>query len=197
MEKEYKWRADEEILNHALLWASALIGSQSRTIRMQSSYYDTDDGLLRQNETSLRLRKENEKVICCMKLRNTSTAEGMRAHEEYECEASSIEEGIQLLPSFGAPSTICSLAQDATLRVQCTIDFSRVAILLQRGNTVCELALDKGIMRHNYNAQGFCEIELEFIAGDEAVFHQIAIEISEHLKLIPEPQSKLARAFSL
>ena len=40
MEKEYKWRADELLLNRALLWASSRIGSQSRTIRMESSYFD-------------------------------------------------------------------------------------------------------------------------------------------------------------
>ena len=28
MEKEYKWRADELLLNRALLWASSRIGSQ-------------------------------------------------------------------------------------------------------------------------------------------------------------------------
>ena len=47
MEKEYKWRADELLLNRALLWASSRIGSQSRTIRMESSYFDTADGMLR------------------------------------------------------------------------------------------------------------------------------------------------------
>ena len=46
MEKEYKWRANEYVLGQALLWASSRIGSQSRTIHMQSQYYDTLDGLL-------------------------------------------------------------------------------------------------------------------------------------------------------
>ena len=40
MEKEYKWRADEKLLGQALLWASSRIGSQSRTINMESSYFD-------------------------------------------------------------------------------------------------------------------------------------------------------------
>ena len=44
MEKEYKWRADEKLLGQALLWASSRIGSQSRTINMESSYFDTADG---------------------------------------------------------------------------------------------------------------------------------------------------------
>ena len=69
MEKEYKWRADELLLNRALLWASSRIGSQSRTIRMESSYFDTADGMLRNKKAALRLRRENERTVCCMKLR--------------------------------------------------------------------------------------------------------------------------------
>ena len=50
MEKEYKWRADEKLLGQALLWASSRIGSQSRTIQMESSYFDTADGLLKEHQ---------------------------------------------------------------------------------------------------------------------------------------------------
>lgn len=197
MEKEYKWQANELLLNQALLRASSFIGSQCRTIHMQSSYYDTDDALLYQNEASIRLRKENEKMVCCMKLRNISTEDGMRSHEEFECETNSLEEGIRLLPAVGAPVDICLLAANADLKIQCQIDFSRTAILLQQENTVCELALDQGTMYHNDKSKDFCEIELEFIAGEETVFHSLAAEIAAYLKLAPEPKSKLARALSL
>ena len=57
MEKEYKWRADEKLLGQALLWASSRIGSQSRTINMESSYFDTADGLLKEHQAALRLRR--------------------------------------------------------------------------------------------------------------------------------------------
>lgn len=53
MEKEYKWRADEKLLGQALLWASSRIGSQSRTINMESSYFDTADGLLKEHQAAL------------------------------------------------------------------------------------------------------------------------------------------------
>ena len=75
MEKEYKWRADEKLLGQALLWASSRIGSQSRTINMESSYFDTADGLLKEHQAALRLRRENDRSVCCMKLRNTDTPE--------------------------------------------------------------------------------------------------------------------------
>ena len=104
MEKEYKWRADELLLNRALLWASSRIGSQSRTIRMESSYFDTADGMLRNKKAALR-------------------REGRSAP--------------------------------------------------------------------------LCEIELEYVAGDEKAFHALAAELADQLDLVPENESKLARAMKL
>ena len=157
MEKEYKWRADEKLLGQALLWASSRIGSQSRTINMESSYFDTADGLLKEHQAALRLRRENDRSVCCMKLRNTDTPDGMRAHEEYQCEA----------------------------------------VSLQEGDTVCEMALDEGELRHNGKSAPLCEIELEYVAGSEDTFHALAVELAQQLDLVVEPTSKLARAMAL
>ena len=107
MEKEYKWRADELLLNRALLWASSRIGSQSRTIRMESSYFDTADGMLRNKKAALRLRRENERTVCCMKLRGEEeSTDGLRAHEEYQCDAGPLEDGLQQRPEKGAPEAL-------------------------------------------------------------------------------------------
>ena len=103
MEKEYKWRADEWILGQALLWASSRIGSQSQTLHMQSQYFDTLDGLLQGQQAALRLRRENNRSVCCLKLRNENTPDGMRAHEEYQCDAQTVQEGLHALPDKGAP----------------------------------------------------------------------------------------------
>lgn len=197
MEQEYKWRADATVLGSALLWASSRIGSQARTIHMQSEYFDTADGLLRQHEAALRLRQENDKSVCCMKLRNTTTPEGMRAHEEFQCDADSIQDGLARLPAHGAPREICALAASAPLQMTCAVDFTRCAILLQQDDTVCELALDEGVLRRGAKAAPLCEIELEFVAGTEDTFHQMAAELADHLALEVEPLSKLARAMKL
>ena len=116
MEKEYKWRADEKLLGQALLWASSRIGSQSRTINMESSYFDTADGLLKEHQAALRLRRENDRSVCCMKLRNTDTPDGMRAHEEYQCEAVSLLDDLRRLPELGAPNDLCERALAADLQ---------------------------------------------------------------------------------
>lgn len=197
MEKEYKWRADEKLLGQALLWASSRIGSQSRTIQMESSYYDTVDGLLKANQAALRLRRENDRSVCCMKLRNEDTPDGMHAHEEYQCEAVSLIDGLRRLPALGAPKALCEQALAADLVEICTVSFRRCAVLLQEGDTVCELALDEGELRRSGKSAPLCEIELEYVAGGEDKFHALAAELAQQLDLVIEPMSKLARAMAL
>lgn len=198
MEKEYKWRADELLLNRALLWASSRIGSQSRTIRMESSYFDTADGMLRESRAALRLRRENERTVCCMKLRGEeNNTDGLRAHEEYQCGADTLEEGIRKLPEKGAPKALCDQLLHADLREICTVSFRRCAVLLQEQDTVCELALDKGELRREGRSAPLCEIELEYVAGDEKAFHALAAELADQLDLVPENESKLARAMKV
>ena len=196
-EKEYKWRADQYTLGQALFWASSRIGSQSRTIHMQSQYFDTADGLLQSHGAALRLRRENERSICCLKLRSETTSGGLRAHEEYQCDAQTIEEGLRALPFQGAPHALCEKALAAPLAVICTVDFRRCAVLLQQDNTVCELALDEGTLAHAAHTAPLCEIELEHVAGSEQVFHSLADELAAYLSLVPEPESKLTRAMKL
>ncbi len=197
MEKEYKWRANEYVLGQALLWASSRIGSQSRTIHMQSQYYDTLDGLLSRQQAALRLRRENARSVCCLKMNNQNTPEGMRAHEEYQCDAETVQDGLRGLPDKGAPRALCDQALAAPLEMICNVDFRRCAVLLQEGDTVCELALDEGTLRHGGRTAPLCEIELEYVAGSEDDFHSLAAELAEYLSLVPEPESKLVRAMKL
>ena len=197
MEKEYKWRANEYVLGQALLWASSRIGSQSRTIHMQSQYYDTLDGLLSRQQAALRLRRENARSVCCLKMNNQNTPEGMRAHEEYQCDAETVQDGLRGQPDKGAPRALCDQALAAPLEMICNVDFRRCAVLLQEGDTVCELALDEGTLRHGGRTAPLCEIELEYVAGSEDAFHSLAAELAEYLSLVPEPESKLVRAMQL
>ena len=95
-----------------------------------------------------------------MKLRNTDTPDGMRAHEEYQCEAVSLLDGLRRLPELGAPNDLCERALAADLQEICTVSFRRCAVLLQEGDTVCEMALDEGELRHNGKSAPLCEIEL-------------------------------------
>ena len=165
---------------------------------MESSYFDTADGMLRNKKAALRLRRENERTVCCMKLRSEEeSADGLREHEEYQCDAGTLEDGLRQLPEKGAPEALCGELLHAELKEICTVSFRRCAVLLQEQDTVCELALDKGELRREGRSAPLCEIELEYVAGDEKAFHALAAELADQLDLVPENESKLARAMKV
>ena len=112
-------------------------------------------------------------------------------------DAKTVQEGLHALPDKGAPRDLCEQALAAQLEMICNVDFRRCAVLLQEGDTVCELALDEGTLRHGGRTAPLCEIELEYVAGGEQTFHDLAAELADQLELVPEPESKLARAMKL
>lgn len=197
MEREYKWCASEGDLSAALLWASGRIGSETRKLNMHAVYYDTVEALLKQNGAALRLRQENDKHVCCLKIRNQNAADGLHQHEEYQCEAHTVDAGLCLLPQHGAPKALCDEALANGVIPMCTVAFSRVSILVLQENTVCELCLDEGTLSRGENQKPLSEIELEFITGSLADFHALASELADFLSLVPEPLSKVARAMQL
>lgn len=133
-----------------------------------------------------------------MKLRSEEeSADGLRAHEEYQCDAGTLEDGLRQLPEKGAPEALCGELLHAELKEICTVSFRRCAVLLQEQDTVCELALDKGELRREGRSAPLCEIELEYVAGDEKAFHALAAELADQLDLVPENESKLARAMKV
>ncbi len=169
-----------------------------RMFALESSYFDTADGMLRNKKAALRLRRENERTVCCMKLRGEEeSTDGLRAHEEYQCDAGTLEDGLRQLPEKGAPEALCGELLHAELKEICTVSFRRCAVLLQEQDTVCELALDKGELRREGRGAPLCEIELEYVAGDEKAFHALAAELADQLDLVPENESKLARAMKV
>lgn len=197
MEKEYKWRADEKLLGQALLWASSRIGSQSRTINMESSYFDTADGLLKEHQAALRLapRERPQRVL------HEAAQHGYAGR--HACPRGvPVRGGLSAGRSAPFARAWCAerpvrAALAADLQEICTVSFRRCAVLLQEGDTVCEMALDEGELRHNGKSAPLCEIELEYVAGSEDTFHALAAELAQQLDLVVEPTSKLARAMAL
>ena len=109
------------------------------------------------------------------------------------------DDGYWTIAVFGVDSRDGNLEKGALSDVEmiCNVDFRRCAVLLQEGDTVCELALDEGTLRHGGRTAPLCEIELEYVAGGEQTFHDLAAELADQLELVPEPESKLARAMKL
>lgn len=199
MEREYKWNIPQETLAAFAGYLHDAKGRLSHDImRMAAVYYDTPDGLLHQQGGALRIRRENDRSVCCMK--RTVMKEGALAlREEYEAEAQTLAEGLQKLPDAGAPRDFCILLMHQEFRELGRTEFTRNCYLVEihEGNGfTAEFAFDVGELGVSGHMKHFEELELEFKSGDADAFTAYAETIEKRFSLIPQRASKLARAIA-
>ena len=168
-------------------------------ITMAATYYDTVDSYIARMHGALRIRRENERSICCMKIL-TSSDGAYKKREEYEVASATILDGLQLLPTKGAPADICTKLLHSNLLVLCNIEFVRNVYRIEINHStrscIAEFAMDAGILKGKAVAH-FEEVELEFISGCSDVFHSLAQLLESQFSFVPEPRSKIARAMTL
>ena len=200
MELEYKWKIPHETLAEL---ADCLHRSQARrshdTLHMAAEYFDTADGLVHRMGAALRLRRENDRTVCCMK-RNVQKAGAQALREEYEVEAETLSEGLQRLPEAGAPRDLCLLIAGQQLQVLAKTDFIRNCYLLEFDEPApfsAEFAVDVGQLGNAERTEQFEELELECKGGDAEAFKQFAEQLQARFSLVPQPLSKFGRAVSL
>ena len=200
MEREFKWMIPDPsefdpIADSSTV--SALVQKKGR-LEMEAMYYDTADNLIARCHGGLRLRRENETRVVCLKLAAESGFGGARkAREEYECTAPDIRTGIQNLPAAGAPQDICDCLLQANLIELGLTAFTRFWFLLSYQGCTCELAFDYGKLTRNGRVGPICEMELELKSGSEADFDALAVQLQQEFDLKPQPLSKLARMMRL
>lgn len=195
MEREFKWNANAEQFI-AICEALSLYPAHDRKRSMDATYFDTPNQMLRERKIGLRLRQENAQTICCMKLRNAAQ-NGLHVHEEFECPATTLAEGLSKLPSVGAPAELCQSLSKAILIPIARVRFSRIPIVWNHDEFCAELCFDCGYLSNGRQESPFCEIECEYQSGKLSAFESACTQLAQTFKLCAEPQSKLARALSL
>ena len=173
-EFEVKLRVpSEQVLDRILadpeLRAMAL--EEDRTLRMESTYFDTADRCLAARRWTLRRRRENDRSVVTVK----TPAPG-RARGESEL-ADLVRQGL-------AP--------------RCGASFTRVARMLRLpGGSLAELAADRGILTGGDRQERLLEVEVELKEGSEAEVETFAGKLCRRFGLAEEPLSKFARAARL
>lgn len=198
MEIEYKWdMPGEEALPHLIESVSSASGTgEPSEIRMRAVYYDTPAQDIKRLHGGLRIRQENDESVCCLKLAAMSTG-GCKARQEFEVAAADINEGLEKLPSAGAPQDVCELLIANGPQPICETDFVRRAYRVKDECFVAEFAVDVGEMRREGRSAPIHEVELELVSGSREAFHAYAQALQEQNGLEVEALSKLARAMAL
>lgn len=198
MELEYKWDLPEvrTIERMLICIGQDATAIDSHAIRMQATYYDTPSGDVYRMHGGLRMRRENDESVCCLKL-ETPSDDACKARQEYEVGATDIREGLRLLKDAGAPADVCdSLAAQELVEI-CATDFMRREYDMAADGFTAKLAIDEGSMSRQGKSAPIAEIELEFVEGSKDEFHRFAQRLQEEYGLAVQPKSKLARAATL
>lgn len=198
MEIEYKWDMADPELAHTMVSSEFLADAivSQREIRMQAIYFDTAASDVYAMHGGLRIRRENETSVCCLKM-SAESLEACKTRREFEVVADNIEDGLIKLPQAGAPQEVCDRLLAGKPLPICETVFTRQACKLEFENCNAELAFDWGEMRRNGKVAPIHEIELEYVSGSQESFHALAAGLEEQFALIVQPLSKLARAMSL
>ena len=158
---------------------------------METTYFDTPNGTLSAHRMTLRLRKENDDVVCTLK---TPLSDGSRG--EWECAADNIADGIQTLVAKGAPSQLLELTKGGVIE-RCGARFTRFACQIPTSDGFAELALDAGVLLGGGKEIPLCEIEIELKSGSDTAAVAIAQQLAAQFALQVEPSSKFRRALRL
>ncbi len=160
-------------------------------ISMETTYYDTPDSSLSQRHITLRRRMENGVSVCTVK-----TPDGTHGRGEWELECENIEAAVPMLCKLGAPEELLDLTRDS-LVVSCGARFTRWAKLLALDGCTVEIALDEGVLLGGGRELPLLEVEVELKSGSEDVAIAFAQVLATMYALIPERNSKFARAQKL
>lgn len=204
LETELKLRiapdAAPAIARHSAV--KAVRRGRARTVRLVSTYYDTDDGALAHAGIALRLRRDGRRWVQTVKGPAVAPqAGGLAARTEFEWPVA----GRALDPRRFATTPyrrILGRAERQGLAPRFTTDFARTTIPLAfADSTMAHLCVDLGEVRTDDGGPlvraPVHEIELELEAGDPIRLFDLAHALAADLPLAFEPASKAERGHAL
>jgi len=198
LEREYKFSSpDDRAFENILSDKNVRVLSRGEVF-LEAAYFDTKDMYLRALGGALRIRREGDVFVACLKLSEEKNEDsGVFSRREFECRAESIEDGLLRLPLSGADEALCrtllekgvfEIGRSRVLRV-----FANAAI---PGATV-QICLDRGDVSSGALSQKIDEIEIELLFGDSASHDAFCEYIRGKYGLSPISVSKFARVLKL
>lgn len=184
-----------DALQHTPPRGVKLLG-ELQTIRMETRYFDTVDGSLSSHQWMLRLRRENSRMMACLKSPG-QIREGLSVRNEWECEAWNLQDAAALLVDQGAPAELMDLVGRGLQELCGAAFIRRTAVLQMADGSEAELALDVGDLTGGAARLPIFEMELELMRGCPEEAQKLAKSLAKKFGLVAEHKSKFARAMAL
>ncbi|MBE6933859.1 MAG: CYTH domain-containing protein [Ruminococcaceae bacterium] len=155
---------------------------------METTYFDTLDSILSNQNCTLRHRRENGCSVCTLKTPISSFGRGeWDAWAPWNAQTVSALFDAAKLPAITFSS----------LTAVCGARFHRRAATVELTDSTVEIALDEGVLLGGGKEIPLCEVEVELKSGEEASAVAFAQALAEHYGLQPETRSKFRRALAL
>lgn len=192
-EIELKLRLDarhvRKLLAHPLLK-----GMSSQKQNLLNTYYDTPELTLRQRGIALRFRKKGWEWLLTVKSAEPASG-GLAIRNEWEIPATPGQFDFAHVDNAELRALLDN-ARDRLAPVF-TTDFRRQSWQIACGDSLIEMALDRGRISAHERSTGICEVELELISGRVDDIFELTRQLQQHLPLHPEVASKAERGYRL
>jgi triphosphatase len=192
LERELKFVADPETFGAAL--ALPLLGGPQggSSRRLESVYFDTEDGKLARSGVALRVRREDGAWILGLK-RAADSDRGMFERDEQEVRSPSAEPDLALFDAETARD-LAEIIGGKGLKAKFGSDVRRTTRTVEVGGSAVEVAFDSGFLFAGERREPLCEIELELKSGGPAALLAYGLQVSEALPVRICVESKADRA---
>src|SRR5690606_4828891 len=167
------------------------VESQARQ-QLGNIYFDTPELALNQHKVALRLREHNGQYIQTLKTKGQSVG-GLHQRGEWEWEVAEPRLYPELLVGTAFPQEI----QVGELTPLFRTDFERTVVLMRRGESLIELALDEGWVIAGERKAPILEVELELRQGNLAELFNLAQELAQEVPVWLSDISKAERGYRL
>ncbi len=165
-------------------------------LKLRTLYFDTQDWAFQALGWSLRVREVDGAFYQTLKGGGGVEA-GLHQRDEWEASLTTDKPAFHVIPPQCKPQhmTEDSFNSDITLRF--LTEFERSLWEWAHGDSLIEIALDRGHVRGEGRARPLCELELELKRGSKDVLLKFSNELQQRFALSFEIQSKAEKGYAL
>lgn len=178
-----------KVKQHSLLQQANYQGEQL----LYSVYFDTVEHDLLRNKIGFRIRNIGDKRIQTLKTAGTGVG-GLHTRQEWETEITGDLPDYQQIP---AEALAYLPANFNSIKPIFITKFNRITWLLSINNSLIEVALDQGEVRHVEQSKPINEIELELKSGSAVSLYETALILLDDIPFTIENKSKAALGYAL
>ncbi len=169
---------------------------RSLSRRLVATYYDTPELALRGHQIALRVRKIGARHIQTVKQAPNAEA-GLLRRLEDEIAVPGQAPDVHLVTQKKLRRLLAAPGIAPHLRPTFVTDFRRLTVPLEVGDSLVEMAVDRGEISADGSVRPICEVELELKHGRVGALYEVARALAEVVPVAIEPLSKAERGYEL